>query len=206
MAEDVVVDFSRVETGLNLVARAQGLAVEKERARINGARAATAAKLITYAAGACALVFVSIGVAIWRRARSALLRLTAASPNPAKLDVPSTPSPPSQSPPREVPQNKVMTKVAQFNSIAAADLSFFIPYLSELVAGHEYSTSNADRWENAWCYAMFRRDGVTNRLTLEQRYGTSIVPAVASDAERRLLGLNGTDISSLRARCPWKPR
>jgi len=205
MTENVVVDFSRVEEGLKLVARAQGLAVERERVNTASVRAATAVKVIGYCAAACALVIVSIGVAIWLARKERVAVIGQSSPPTRDLVNLLLGVSESRSATSAVP-NKIMTKVVQFNSVRSKDFSIANPFLTELAAGHEYSTSNADQWDSAWCYAHFRRDGITYSLTLEKRLGTVNRPATASEAERRLLDLSDDDLALLRARCPWKSR
>jgi hypothetical protein len=205
MAEDVVVDFSRVEASLDLVGRARGLAVEKERARINSVRAATAAKIIAYCAGACALVIVSIGIAIWLARKERIVGVRQPDSVPREF-VDRVIAGNSSQPAVTGVQPKPMIKVVQFNSLSALDVSVSNRFFFDLTAGHEYSTSNADRWARAWCYAMFRRDGVSIRVALENREGSSVERTAPSDAERHQLELNDIDIARLRNRCPWQER
>src|SRR5512144_251603 len=116
MAEDVVVDFSRVEAGLKLVARAQGLAVEKERVRIASERAGTTVRIIGYGAAACALVIVSIGVAIWLARKERLVEIGQSS-SPAQDLIGHLMVAGGHSPVTPTSPNKIMTKVVQFNSL-----------------------------------------------------------------------------------------
>jgi hypothetical protein len=198
-----VVDLSRVYQALDLVARARRLAVDRESAFIAKERAAYIVKIIGYGAAACALVIISIGVAIWLARQRHVVEIRQSAPPQREAIVQLPPAAPQSMAPA-IPPNKIKTNVSQFNSIDSSDLKIPNRYLSELTAGHRYSNSNADRWASAWCYANFSRDGLTYRVTLEHREGSKAIPRAVSEAERRQLELSEADVSYLRGLCPWK--
>jgi len=205
MNELVVVDFSRVSRGLKLVARAQELAVERENAAVAKDRTEAAVKIIAYSAAACALVIVSVGVAIWLARQRHVVEIRQPAPPQRETIAPLPPTAPQSTPPA-IPPNKIKTNVSQFNSVERADLKFHNPYMSRLTAGHRFSTSNADAWEAAWCYADFHRDGLAYTLWLENRMGSTNIPTSTTDEVRRRLEITDEDVRFLRERCPWKPR
>jgi len=102
------------------------------------------------------------------------------------------------------PQNKIVTNVNLFNSIGRTGIDFFNPYFVSLSAGHLYSSSNAEAWEQAWCYADFEKDQMKLKIDLARRTRTGLITDAVSQRELRELGLNEADISFLRGRCPWK--
>jgi hypothetical protein len=200
-----VVDLSRVYEGLNLVARAQRLAVDRASASIAKERAESIVKVVGYSAAAFALIIVSVGVAIWLARQRPIVENRQATHPPQQTGLQSPqPAPPTTA--AVMPPHKVKTNVVQFNSIDNNDLKLSNRHLSELTAGHKFSTSSADRWDTAWCYAEFRRDGLAYTLRLENRVGITNIPRAATEAERRQLELSEADVAYLRARCPWKPQ
>ncbi len=203
MNERVVVDFSRVDAALNLVTRERRIAADRESASIAKERAEAITKIIKYSAAACALIIVSIGVAIWLAKQRHIIEIKQPAPPPkeAIASLPPAAQPPASA---AVPANKIKTNVTQFNSIDRSDIKLPNRYLIELTAGHRYSSSNADRWDVAWCYANFWRDGLNYHVELETRRGSTFSPRVLSESERRQLELSEADVAFLRARCPWK--
>ena len=104
----------------------------------------------------------------------------------------------------QVPENKIMTDVSVFRTIARVDLGLPNSYLHNLTAGHRYPTSNASAWERAWCYADFRKNGLNYKVDIEERTPITRLPIPLSPNERQELGLSDNDIAYLRARCPWR--
>jgi hypothetical protein len=204
MEHDTVVDFSRVDTALRLVERERKLASDREHAAIAKVRAGATAKIIKYGAVACALIILSVGAAIWLAKAGHLIELKqTAFPQEVEQRLPARVAPPSEA---TVFANKIKTNVTQFNSIEARDLKFSNRFLVELTAGHAFASSNADRWESAWCYARFWREGLTYTVTLENRDHDRSAPRTATESERQRLELSETDVLSLRTLCPWKQR
>ncbi len=200
MKEQVVVDFSRVDAALKLVARERELIADRESAVVASVKAEATTRIIKYAAAACALVIVSVGVAIWLAKQRHVATVVR---HPPLLETGSLPT--TQSPTVEASaQNKIVTKITLFNSMSRDGLNFGNPYISGLTAGHEYRDSNAERWEFAWCYADFRKDGIEYTVRLANRNGAATAPRAATPNERQQLGLSEADVSLLRARCPWK--
>jgi hypothetical protein len=203
MNEPVIVDFSRVDAALKLVERERRLGVDREEMRIAKERAEATAKLIAYGAAACALLIVSIGVAVWlSRPRPATIVEQKVLP-PTITPPPPPPIVASATEPSG-PQPKVVTSYTQFRSIRVGDLRFSNAYFSDLTAGHHYPDNNAARWDHAWCYAMFWKDGLQIKVNLATRNGAANVPDVVTVSERQQLVLTDGDISYLRANCPWK--
>ena len=195
MNERVVVDFSRVDAALDHTNRVYGIAADRRSMAVAKVRSEIAAKMIKYGAAACALIIVSIGVAIWLARQQHVTRAEASS---ALTHLPYTGVPSNTAPAR------IMTKVVLFNSIEGEALRFANHNIVDLVAGHQYSNSNSERWEIAWCYASFRQSGVRYRVELASRTQGKLTPQPTSQEERRQLGLSEADVSSLRQRCPWR--
>jgi hypothetical protein len=195
------VDFSRVSAALNLATQSAELEADRARAVTAVERSKGTARIIAVSALATAAVIVSIGASIWlaRQRHVIEAKQTATAP----VITPSVPHPQPPTVPG-VPANKIKTDITQFNSISARDLTLANPYLGSLTAGHKYSSSNADRWNHAWCYADFRRDGITYHVELEVRDGTTAVPKLVPEGARRPVELSERDVQFLRARCPWK--
>jgi hypothetical protein len=195
MNERVIVDFSRVDAALDHTSRVYEIAADRQSMTVARERSEIAAKMIKYGAAACAAIIVSIGVAIWLARQQ---HVTRAEASPALAHLPYTAVPSNAAPTR------IMTKVVLFNSIEGGALRFTNLNIVDLVAGHQYSNSNSERWENAWCYASFRQSGVRYRVDLASRTQGKLTPQPASQEEMHLLGLSEADVSSLRQRCPWR--
>ncbi len=196
MNEQVIVDFSRVDAALDLTHRGYEVAADRARVALEKERSEITTRMIKYGAAACALIIVSIGLAIWLARQRHVTHVQASAP---AIQFPSTAMPISAATP-----NKIRTKITLFNSIAKDDLAFRNVHFYRLTAGHEYSTSNADHWEFAWCYADFRKDGLEYTVTLANRTAKELFPRSASQSELRELALSQTDVSFLANRCPWR--
>lgn len=193
MSRPAIVDFSQVEEALRLSSQEREVLTARERTK-------NTAHLFKYGAAGLALVIVSIGIAFWlgtqwERPQSKLV------PAPVSGPWSATVSPPASIP---VPENRIMSNVTLFRSIGRSDLGLSNPYLMDLTAGHKYPDSNADRWEHAWCYAVFGKNDLRFQVDLEMRSGVGSVSMLVSQNERRELGLSDSDIAYLRARCPWR--
>ena len=194
MSQPAIVDFSRVEEALQLSSRERQLLAARERTK-------NTAHLIKYAAAGLALVILSIGAAFWLGTQWQLRTLSKIDPPPSSNPWERAASPPVTIP---VPENKIMSNVTLFRTVARADLGLLNSYLGDLTAGHRYADSNATAWEEAWCYAMFRKNGLRYQVDLEFRSALGNHPMLASQPERRELGLSDGDMAYLRARCPWR--
>ena len=197
--EEVVVDFSRVNAALRLVQREWGLASEREGAEVAKVRAEATTRVVKYGAVGIALVILSIGIAIWlSNQRHTTNTVHYRSPPAVGEQLPPAP------PPSPIIQNKVVTSFSKFRSIHAGSLTGFTNlHFHDLTAGHHYRDSNAQRWEYAWCYAMFWKDGLDVKINLAQR-GATHKSASVSLQERRQFGLSEADVSFLQSRCPWQ--
>ena len=195
----VNLDFTRVDAALKLATRERELAADREQLAIARGRAAIATNLITYSAAGAAVLIVSVGLAIWLATPKSGLPF-----NPIVTG--ANPGQPQAVPVQGVPPNKIVSNINLFNSIEARDLGLANPYFISISAGHRYENSNSDRWQTAWCYADFRRDGLDYTVRLTDRTWTTTIAKPASENERRQLLLTEKDMSYLRDRCPWRPK
>jgi hypothetical protein len=192
MSDRVIIDMSRVEEALKLSSHEREVVIERERAK-------NRSRLIKYSAMGCALVIVSIGLAFWL-GRQWHNYVSAPKNIVTKLlqsDQQSGKDP-----------NKVVTNVVLFNSIGKVVMSpeFFNPYFVSIFAGHRYSTSNADTWEQAWCYADFEKERMKFKIDLAIYDKLDFFPVPATQRELRELALTDADVVFLRSRCPWRSR
>ena len=191
MGERTIVDFSRVEAALVLATREQALASDR-------ARSENITRLIKYSALGIAVVVVSIGIAFW----------LAKPANIAQSRPPLTTGSINWPPPviESGPRNKIVTNLTLFNTLGRTGLSFFNPFFVNLTAGHRYNNSNAEAWEEAWCYADFQKDAMKLKVDLARRTSGGQISQIVTQKELRELGLSETDIVFLRGQCPWRDR
>lgn len=199
MLRPAIADYSQVEEAIRLASREREVVTDRERVK-------NTARLIKYIALGLALVILSIGIAFWLSARVQRVEQSIAAPSaPIVVQQPAPVEwPPGSITTGSISQNKVVTKVNLFNSIAPSNIPFANSYFRGLYAGHEYIDSNSTAWDHAWCYANFEKGGLKFNVGLEMRRGTVRTPLLASQAERRELNLIDADISFLRSQCPWR--